>query len=285
MKRVVAVLALALVFVVGAVAGAQATADELVARAKVKYDAEDTDGCIADCNKAIELDPKNTEAYCTRALAKVGGGDLDGALADCNKAVELKPRDSAAYSSRAFARYSKVDLDGSLADCDKAIELDPTFSEAWKVRASTHYLMRSWERALADWRKNCELDPGSQFLSRVFVWLTRSRMGQRLEADQELRDYAQGLAAPVKDSEKRSRALLSFLLGERSEDQFLRDYEFKDDAANQRGAARSSFYAGSKRLLDGDKKMARAYFEKCVELAPKTWLEYQLAQAELAGNK
>ena len=159
MKRVVAVLALALVFVVGAVAGAQATADELVARAKVKYDAEDTDGCIADCNKAIALDPMNTEAYCTRALAKVGGGDSDGALADCNKAVELNPRDSAAYSSRAFARYSKVDLDGSLADCDKAIELDPRNSSAYCHRGIVKEHKGDIDGALAEYDKAIEVNP------------------------------------------------------------------------------------------------------------------------------
>ena len=49
------------------------------------------DSAIADCNKAIELNPELAEAYNNRGDAYGNKGELDSAIADCNKAIELNP--------------------------------------------------------------------------------------------------------------------------------------------------------------------------------------------------
>jgi tetratricopeptide (TPR) repeat protein len=57
------------------------------------------DRAIADASKAIELDPKDAEAYLVRAQARHGkrgkgkgsDEDVDSARADCKKALELAP--------------------------------------------------------------------------------------------------------------------------------------------------------------------------------------------------
>jgi tetratricopeptide (TPR) repeat protein len=46
-------------------------------------------GAIADYNKAIELDPKDADAYINRGNAKYGNGDKKGACLDWSKAGEL----------------------------------------------------------------------------------------------------------------------------------------------------------------------------------------------------
>ena len=45
------------------------------------------------------------------------------------------------------------------------------------------------------------------------------------------------------------------------------------------------FYAGTKRLIDGDKKTAQDYFEKCVATGLKNFSEYDCAAAELKALK
>ena len=49
----------------------------------------DYQGAIADCNEAIELDPKNATAYSNRGSAKRELGDYQGACLDWGKAGEL----------------------------------------------------------------------------------------------------------------------------------------------------------------------------------------------------
>ena len=55
---------------------------------------------LADCNKALELDPKFAEAYANRGIFKGNAGDFDGAVADYDKVVELKPREARSYLNR-----------------------------------------------------------------------------------------------------------------------------------------------------------------------------------------
>lgn len=52
----------------------------------------DLDGAIAACTKAIELDPTDADAYCTRGIAKNAKGDLVGADADFAQASKLQRR-------------------------------------------------------------------------------------------------------------------------------------------------------------------------------------------------
>ena len=62
---------------------------------------------LADCNKAIELDPKLAGAYSNRGVAHLEKGELDRAIADCNKAIELDPKLAEAYNNRGAAYIEK----------------------------------------------------------------------------------------------------------------------------------------------------------------------------------
>ena len=83
----------------------------------------DYQGAIADCNEAIELDPKNATAYNNRGYAKGKLVDYQGAIADYNKAIELEPKDAAAYNNRGRAKRELGDYQGACLDWGKAGEL------------------------------------------------------------------------------------------------------------------------------------------------------------------
>jgi len=53
------------------------------------------DAAIADDTQALEINPKNADAYADRALARQIHGDFSGALADYDKVIELNPDNSA----------------------------------------------------------------------------------------------------------------------------------------------------------------------------------------------
>lgn len=52
-------------------------------QAQTDYQKGDYDKAIADCSKAIELDPKLAEAYVYRGVVFCEKGDHDKAIADC----------------------------------------------------------------------------------------------------------------------------------------------------------------------------------------------------------
>lgn len=99
------------------------------------------------------------EAY--RAIARLQKGDSDGALADYEKAIELKPSLPSALSGRGYFRYQKRDFDRALADFAKAIELKPNYADAYVDRGIVRGLTGDIDGALADMRKGAALNPQS----------------------------------------------------------------------------------------------------------------------------
>lgn len=114
---------------------------------------------IADYSKVIELDAKHAGAYYNRGSGRFVKQDLDGAMADYTKAVELDPKHADAYHNRGYARYLKGDLDGAIADLTKAIELDPTKASAYTRRGFSYYRKKQYALAVADFNKSISLDP------------------------------------------------------------------------------------------------------------------------------
>jgi len=100
-------------------------AKTLVQRSATKYDASDFDGAIADCNRAIEADPKSRDAYKCRGLSKSRLGDWSGCLADMNAALALAPEDGELLSIRAFTRLRLHDIPSAKADLTAMERLDP----------------------------------------------------------------------------------------------------------------------------------------------------------------
>ncbi|MFA6428400.1 MAG: tetratricopeptide repeat protein [Candidatus Buchananbacteria bacterium] len=174
-------------------------------RAETACQERNFDKTIADCSKALELDPTLAEAYNYRGRAFYEKGYYEQAIADCSKAIELDPKDYDAYHNRAFTYYkisaydraiadwSKVielepifsvpyiyrgrcfelkgDLDQAITDYTKAIALEPGFSEAYRDRGFPYYAKGDYDRAIADWSKTVQLwGDASSFLHRGFAY-------------------------------------------------------------------------------------------------------------------
>src|SRR5690606_1866111 len=95
---------------------------------------EDPAGAIADCGRALALEPHLTLALRERARARHAGGDLGGALRDVEAALAQLPDAANALALRGRIRAERGDPVGGLADLGRAVELNPRFSEAWANR-------------------------------------------------------------------------------------------------------------------------------------------------------
>ena len=106
-------------------------------RAISKANQGDQAGALADCAKAIELNPKHALAYKLRGNLRNSQGDLEGSLADYNQAIELNPSNPILYFDRGNTKQIKHDQAGAIADYTKAIALNPQFADAYKNRGDS----------------------------------------------------------------------------------------------------------------------------------------------------
>ena len=61
---------------------------------------------IEDCNRALKLEPKLTNAFYNRAYAKSEMGRHQEAIEDYNKSIRLNPRSESAYYNRGLAKFN-----------------------------------------------------------------------------------------------------------------------------------------------------------------------------------
>ncbi|MBV8587437.1 MAG: tetratricopeptide repeat protein [Verrucomicrobia bacterium] len=175
---------------------AQNDAGDYSKRAQNELLEENYDGAIADCDKAIQLDPNNAGPYKIRAEAKDGKGDYDGAIADCNQAIQLDPKSASAYDGRASAEFFKGDFDGAIADWDKAIELEPKNEVLYASRGLCKRRQGRYNEAIADFGQAIQLAPMESFLYFERGW-SRVYQGQYEEA---ITDFDQAIDIEVKQS-------------------------------------------------------------------------------------
>jgi len=87
-----------------------------LAQVNEKLKQRDFDGAIADCDKAISIDPTFAVAYYARGTAKHRKHLLDAALEDFDHAIRLDPKFAPAYIDRAWVRLAKYDYDKAISD-------------------------------------------------------------------------------------------------------------------------------------------------------------------------
>jgi len=251
-----------------------------VSRAFVKRHLSDEAGAQADFNHALELKPGTATDYFNHGLAEVNQADPDAALADYTHAIELNPSYPAAYLYRSIVKAEQGDSAGALADADTAIEINPSYIPAYSTRGYLHYNRHEFAEALADFRRFDEADSQiSQLYVRLHIWLIRSRLGETGPATAELRTYLQNHQARKPDGW--GPKIASFLMGDLPEPDLFKAADNADKKKNDRRLCEAWFYAGSKRLIEGDQSTAVDDFTKCLATNEKKFQEYQGAAAEL----
>ena len=113
----------------------------------------DSDQALAECNKALQIDPKSTEAYSVRGHSWAFKYEYRKAIADLDKALAINPKLAEAYSYRGDAWRGLDDFDKALADCDKALVLDPKLAEAYFTRGMVFTLKHDHDKAITEFRR------------------------------------------------------------------------------------------------------------------------------------
>ncbi len=114
---------------------------------------------IAECNKAMETNPKYAPIYNNRGFAYIGKGQYDQAISDFNKAIALDPVFAMAYNNRGYAYGAKGHYDQAISDSNKAIELNPKLVMAYNNRGLAYLNTDQYDQAISDCNKAMEINP------------------------------------------------------------------------------------------------------------------------------
>ena len=240
---------------------------------------KDLDAAIADYNKGIEIAPDVNWFYEDRAKAFIMKGDDKAAIADYTKAIELEAEHADYYVQRANLLEKEGYLAGAISDMSKAIELKPKNGWQYYRRGNLRFRARSWTDSLFDFRKASELPSNDQDYIRFFIWILRSKLGEQDAATQEMKDYIKQRKPDPKTDWALKNA--TFLAGDLSEEDYFKAADTGDDKTKNEQKCEAWFYAGSKRLIAGEKDKAIEYFKNCVATGVTNFIEYGGAVSEL----
>ncbi|OGR94453.1 MAG: hypothetical protein A2V88_11705 [Elusimicrobia bacterium RBG_16_66_12] len=131
----------------------------LTSSAAAKLSVKDYWGAHDDAEKAIALDPTNTQALYYRSVAHNLIGEYAEAANDATRALALAPGDGALRDARAWAYNRMGRVHEAAADAQHAIESDPRDAYAFANRAYANEQRGDFAAMAEDYRTAAEINP------------------------------------------------------------------------------------------------------------------------------
>jgi len=169
--------------------------DTLVQAAYQAYQSGKLDDALANCAKAIALNPDDFRSHGIAGLAYAAQWKMKSASAEFATVIRLKPQLKEFYLLKAKADTSLGDLDEAIALCEEALKLDPNFADAYATigEALEHTEQRQSE-AISAYQSAIQIDPK---LFRVYDSLGQLFLNLKDEKSAE-KIFRQGMAADPK---------------------------------------------------------------------------------------
>ncbi|KAI5282673.1 TOM (translocase of outer membrane) complex component [Ascosphaera aggregata] len=123
-------------------------------RATFTYLMGDTTKALEDLEKAVTLDPTQTQSYIKRASLHLELGNRESAIDDFDLAITQNKDDPDIYYHRAQLHFILSELAEAAKDYQKSIDLDPDFIYSHIQLGVTQYKMGSIASAMATFRRS-----------------------------------------------------------------------------------------------------------------------------------
>ncbi|MBG04767.1 MAG: hypothetical protein CMM59_11925 [Rhodospirillaceae bacterium] len=109
-----------------------------------------TDLALADCARAVDLDPELAEAYVNRARALMKQGLFDAAKADILRSLQLVPDSRTALINLGALQLRMDNFEAAMKAFDRAFALNPQSAAAYNNRGSLYLQTGDYKMALRD---------------------------------------------------------------------------------------------------------------------------------------
>lgn len=128
--------------------------NNLLSQGQDKLDRRDYQGASEDYTQAIQIAPKNINAYIKRGHAHHFLKDYQAAIKDYTQAIKIVPTNVTAYIKRGDAQYSLKKYQAAIDDYTKAIRLSPDSVDAYKNRGFVYEKnLQNKQEAIKDYKK------------------------------------------------------------------------------------------------------------------------------------
>ncbi|MDF5740144.1 MULTISPECIES: tetratricopeptide repeat protein [unclassified Nostoc] len=118
------------------------------------YSQKNYQAAIKDYTQAIQIAPKNADAYIKRGHNRHLIKDYQAAIKDYNQAIQIAPKNVNAYRKRGDAQYPLKKYQAAIDDYTKAIRLSPDSVDAYKSRGFVYENnLQNKQEAIKDYQK------------------------------------------------------------------------------------------------------------------------------------
>jgi tetratricopeptide (TPR) repeat protein len=137
------------------------SAKELTQRGMELLEKRDYMEAILNLNKAVDADPKYSQAYYVRGNIKANFEDFHGAMKDYNSAVEANAKYADAFFARGNVKMKLQDYYGAISDFTSAITINENYVEAYFNRGRAKQYLQAYEDAINDCSKIIQINSKS----------------------------------------------------------------------------------------------------------------------------
>jgi tetratricopeptide (TPR) repeat protein len=251
-------------------------------RAKARLKFGDKNGALKDFEYVLARTTESSSDHCEsllgRAAIRWGGGDRSMVIADIAELVLRAPMPTLRFLSggeNPFEGGERREVLAWLAD------KGPTSAEWFDNLGCIQIGLGYPADARASLRRASELDPGIASAVFYFWVLDAQDSGGGVAAAARLKSRLESAAGPKLTPAQAAAARL--LCGEADESGFFREISGLAGSPEEQAALlpQACFYAGMKRLAEGDPEGARSRLREAVWSGPENSVERNLARLEL----
>ena len=156
------------------------------------------DEANADLDRALKLDPKNSDALALQSVIAVVQNDKDKALTLAQEAVAADPNSSAAKTALSYAQQARFDLDGARKTLEEEVKAHPDNALAWARLAELRASFSELDGALEAAQKAVAINPNISRTQTVlgFAYLLQVKTKEAQEAFSKAIEFDQADAMP-----------------------------------------------------------------------------------------
>lgn len=231
------------------------------------------DEANADIDRALKLDPKNSDALALQSIMAVVQNEKDKALTLAQQAVVADPNSASAKTALSYAQQARFDLDGARKTLEQEVQAHPDNALAWARLAELRASFSELDKALDAAQKAVALNPnlsrtqtvlGFAYLLQVKTTEAKAAFTKAIELGQSDAMPRLGLGlAKFRDGEvEEGRREMEVAASLDPNNAMIRSYLGKAYFEEKRDALTAREYASAKEL---DPKDPTAYFYDAIQ--------------------